>query len=59
MKLSLVNRFEVINHTDIDDSWIINWPTGRVYVKYLEPDEQITYQVQDEGRTLKMFIGKK
>jgi hypothetical protein len=59
MKLSLINRFEVINHTDTGDSWLKEWPTGRVYVKYLEADEQVTYELQDEGRTLKMFIGKK
>jgi hypothetical protein len=39
-----VNRFEVI-----DDK-------GRTYVKYLKDDERIKYSLQDEDRTLKVFI---
>jgi hypothetical protein len=42
-----VNRFEVI-----DD-------TGRAYVKYLDKDEGIKYTLQDEDKTLKVFIDKK
>lgn len=41
-----VNRFEVI-----DD-------TGRAYVKYLEEGEGINYSLQDDDRTLKVFIDK-
>lgn len=41
-----VNRFEVI-----DD-------TGRAYVKYLDKDEGIKYNLQDDDRTLKVFIDK-
>ena len=41
-----VNRFEVI-----DD-------TGRAYTKYLDKDEGIKYSLQDEDRTLKVFIDK-
>ena len=44
-KLAKVNRLEVI-----DDS-------GRVYVKYLEEGERLQYQFQDDGRTLKIFVG--
>ena len=45
-KMKAVNRFEVI-----DDS-------GRAYVKYLDNDEGIKYNLQDEDRTLKVFIDK-
>jgi len=41
-----VNRLEVI-----DD-------TGRAYVKYLDKDEGIKYSLQDDNRTLKVFIDK-
>jgi hypothetical protein len=39
-----VTRFEVI-----DDK-------GRTYVKYLDKDEGIKYSLQDDDRTLKVFI---
>lgn len=45
-KMKAVNRFEVI-----DDS-------GRAYVKYLDKDEGIKYNLQDDDRTLKVFIDK-
>jgi hypothetical protein len=41
-----VNRFEVI-----DDK-------GRTYVKYLKDDERVRYMLQDDDRTLKVFIDK-
>ena len=41
-----VNRFEVI-----DD-------TGRALVKYLKDDERVRYMLQDDNRTLKVFIDK-
>jgi hypothetical protein len=41
-----VNRFEVI-----DD-------TGRAYTKYLKDGERIKYSLQDDNRTLKVFIDK-
>lgn len=46
-QLKGVNRFEVI-----DDS-------GRAYVKYLDKSEGIQYILQDDDRTLKVFIDKK
>jgi len=42
-----VTRFEVI-----DDN-------GRAYVKYLDKDKVIKYTLQDEDRTLKVFIDSK
>lgn len=45
-KMRAVNRFEVI-----DDS-------GRGYVKYLDRNEGIKYALQDDNRTLKVFIDK-
>jgi len=41
-----VNRFEVIDED------------GRSYTKYLDKDEGIKYNLQDEDRTLKVFIDK-
>ena len=41
-----VNRFEVIDNT------------GRAYVKYLDKGEGMSYSLQDEDRTLKVFIDK-
>jgi len=41
-----VNRFEVV-----DD-------TGRAYTKYLKDGERIKYSLQDDNRTLKVFIDK-
>lgn len=43
-RMKSVNRFEVI-----DD-------TGRAYVKYLEKDGGIKYTLQDDNKTLKVFI---
>lgn len=43
-KMCGVNRFEVI-----DDK-------GRTYVKYLKDDESIKYSLQDDNKTLKVFI---
>jgi hypothetical protein len=41
-----VNRLEVI-----DD-------TGRAYTKYLKDDERVKYVLQDDDRTLKVFVDK-
>lgn len=46
MSMKSVNRFEVI-----DD-------TGRAYTKYLEDNEGIKYSLQDDNKTLKVFIDK-
>jgi hypothetical protein len=45
-KMRRVNRFEVID------------ARGRAYTKYLEKDEGIQYSLQDDNRTLKVFIDK-
>jgi hypothetical protein len=45
-RMKRVNRFEVI-----DDA-------GRSYTKYLKDDERIKYVLQDDNRTLKVFIDK-
>ena len=42
--LSTINRVELID------------TTGRAYVKYLKQGEVVRYSVQDENRTLKLFI---
>jgi len=45
-KMKAVTRFEVIDNT------------GRAYVKYLDKDDGIKYNLQDDDRTLKVFIDK-
>ena len=45
-KMKAVTRFEVIDES------------GRAYVKYLDKDEEIKYNLQDDKRTLKVFINK-
>ena len=45
-KMKAVTRFEVIDEN------------GRAYVKYLDKDEEIKYNLQDEDKTLKVFIDK-
>lgn len=41
-----VNRVEVIDEN------------GRAYVKYLNDDQYVCYDLQDDDRTLKVFINK-
>jgi len=45
-KMKSVNRFEVID------------ANGRSYTKYLDKDEIIKYNLQDDDKTLKVFIDK-
>lgn len=50
MSLSDVTRFEVIDHS-------LPYPeAGRVYTKW--GIEKLEFSIQDEGRTLKVFISK-
>jgi hypothetical protein len=46
VEMKSVNRFEVIDET------------GRAYTKYLKDGEGIKYALQDDKRTLKVFIDK-
>ena len=46
VEMKSVTRFEVIDET------------GRAYTKYLKDDEGIKYSLQDDKRTLKVFIDK-
>lgn len=43
-----LNRLEVIDHTPSG--------TGRDYIKWVEEDFYVQYQIQDEGRTIKIFL---
>ena len=45
-KLAKVNRLEVIDED------------GRSYVRYFKEGEHLQYQFQDNGQTLKIFVGK-
>ena len=49
MKTEKVTRVEVINHQDE--------PIGRVFTKY--DCENVEIELQDGGKTLKIFISKK
>ena len=44
-KMEAVNRVEVIDEE------------GRAYVNYLNEDQQVKFSLQDDDRTLKVFIG--
>ena len=46
-RMHSVDRFEVIDNT------------GRAYVKYVDKEEMIRYNLQDENKTLKVFIDNK
>lgn len=45
-EMKQANRLEVIDEN------------GRAYIKYLDSDERLRYNMQDEGRTLKVFVDK-
>ena len=45
-QLNLISRFEVIDET------------GRAYVKYINNNEELYPELQDDGRTLKVFLRK-
>ena len=53
--LEKVTRFEVIDHTGIRESEF-----GRILVRYFDNDViDLEAQLQDDGRTLKIFLGWK
>ena len=45
-EMNKITRLEVIDQT------------GRAYVQYLERNESVRYSLQDDNRTLKVFIDK-
>jgi len=47
MKTDKVTRVEVIDET------------GRAYIKYLDDDQEVVCGLQDDERTLKVFINRK
>ena len=47
MKVDKVTRVEVIDET------------GRAYIKYLDNDQEVVCDLQDDERTLKVFINRK
>ena len=47
MKVDKVTRVEVIDET------------GRAYVKYLEDNQEVVCGLQDDERTLKIFVNRK
>lgn len=52
-KLTEVNRFEVINWLFGEDDF------GRAYTKWMVDDFEVRLDIQDSGKTLKVFLVKK
>ncbi len=48
--LGEVTRFEVIDHTEDGE--------GRAFIKWLETKYRVQYSIQDEGKTIKVFLGE-
>ena len=46
----VVLDFDKINRLEVIDQ------TGRVLVRYLESNEKLRYSLQDDDRTLKVFV---
>ena len=53
MSETLSERIEY--HPDVSRVEVIG-PDGREYVRYFKEDEFMHFMVQDDGRTLKIFI---
>ena len=51
----MANDLKDLQFKDISRVEVIG-PEGREYVRYFKDDEWMNYMVQDEGRTLKIFI---
>jgi hypothetical protein len=49
------SKLEGIDYDKISRVEVID-ETGRGYIRYLKDDEHVRYAVQDDGRTLKIFI---
>lgn len=49
-ELATVNRIEVVDWTESTAGG------GRAYTKWIEDNFQVSYQLQDDGRTLKIFL---
>lgn len=47
----------MINYPNITRVEVID-ENGRSYTKYLSDDQMVCYDIQDDGRTLKVFINK-
>jgi hypothetical protein len=52
MKTEDVSKLEFVTRLEVVDS------TGRAYVHYLDEKESVQYSLQDDNRTLKIFIVK-
>ena len=50
MKTEDVSKMESVTRLEVVDS------TGRAYVHYLDEKESVRYSLQDDNRTLKIFI---
>ena len=51
----MANNFKDLQFKDVSRVEVIG-PHGREYVRYFETEEWMHYMLQDEGRTLKIFI---
>tara|TARA_R110002153_G_scaffold203945_1_gene356858 strand:- start:396 stop:632 length:237 start_codon:yes stop_codon:yes gene_type:complete len=52
MKTEGISKIESVTRLEVIDS------TGRAYVHYLDEKESVRYSLQDDNRTLKIFIVK-
>jgi len=57
MGLSMTDREELEAMNKINRLEVID-QTGRAYVHYLHENEDVRYSLQDDNRTLKIFIDK-
>ena len=51
----MANNLKDLKFKDVSRVEVIG-PDGREYVRYFKDDEWMHYMIQDEGRTLKIFI---
>lgn len=51
----MANNLKDLQFKDVSRVEVIG-PDGREYVRYFEPEEFMYYSLQDDDRTLKIFI---
>ena len=47
----------MINYPNVTRVEVID-ENGRSYTKYLDDNQKVSYDIQDDGRTLKVFVNK-
>lgn len=54
-QIKAITNLYCLDDTDVSRVEVIG-PDGREYVRYFEEGEFMNFSIQDEGRTLKIFI---